>query len=253
MRILRFDDGQIIFKQGDRGDYAYRIVAGDVAILRDGGAEQKLLAKLSKGDVFGEMGLVDDAPRSATAVASTDVRVLALNEAEFIEGLTTHPQDCIHYLRSLFERLRSVNALVKDAGLEEPAEGMPNTAIAADTGALEFEAASDASRRAMGGERMTIKKFPFMVGRRSDRASLDSNDLRLADSEPFQISRSHLAIDRVGNELYVRDRGSYLGCIVNGTRIGGSANQNRVILNRGRNKLTMGTKSSSYVFFVTVP
>jgi CRP-like cAMP-binding protein len=61
--IERFESGQTIFVDGSSGDKMYVVYSGKVAIEREG----KLLEELSEGDSFGEMSLIDGAPRSATA------------------------------------------------------------------------------------------------------------------------------------------------------------------------------------------
>jgi len=65
-----YKKGEIIFKQGDPADCMYDIRWGSVGIyLNYGTSDEKMLAQLRGDDIFGEMGLVDEAPRSATAVA----------------------------------------------------------------------------------------------------------------------------------------------------------------------------------------
>lgn len=71
---LQYQAGEIIFRQGYPGDYAYVIVSGQVEIVDvkpDGSIEH--IALLEPGQMFGEMALLDDQPRSATARAATDV------------------------------------------------------------------------------------------------------------------------------------------------------------------------------------
>lgn len=78
-----FYAGQKIFKEGDRGDRAYLIQDGTVEIVKNG----MPLASLGKGELFGEMALVDDQPRMASAVAQTDVAVVIISRDTFREKL----------------------------------------------------------------------------------------------------------------------------------------------------------------------
>ncbi|HUP16868.1 MAG TPA: cyclic nucleotide-binding domain-containing protein [Acidimicrobiia bacterium] len=73
------------------GDFAYRffvILAGSAAVSRDGSA----VAGLAKGDIFGEMALVDDTPRNADVVATTPMTLLALMSWDFREALVRFPE-----------------------------------------------------------------------------------------------------------------------------------------------------------------
>ena len=74
---------QMIFKEGDMGDRAYLIQDGQVQILKNGAP----LATLGKGELFGEMALVDDQPRMASAKAVADVSVVVINRETFREKL----------------------------------------------------------------------------------------------------------------------------------------------------------------------
>ncbi|HSV29864.1 MAG TPA: cyclic nucleotide-binding domain-containing protein [Candidatus Omnitrophota bacterium] len=78
-----FYAGQKVFKEGDRGDRAYLIQDGTVEIVKNG----MTLASLSKGELFGEMALVDDQPRMASAIALTDVAVVVISRDVFREKL----------------------------------------------------------------------------------------------------------------------------------------------------------------------
>lgn len=78
-----FYAGQTAFKQGDLGDRAYLIQEGEVEISKNG----LVLATLGKGELFGEMALVDDQPRMATAKAITDVSVVIIGRDAFREKL----------------------------------------------------------------------------------------------------------------------------------------------------------------------
>ena len=81
---LRFEDGDVIFRQGETGDRMYTIIDGEVELVRaqDGG-EPETVAVLRAGDYFGEMALVADEPRNATARARGRVDVAAMARADF--------------------------------------------------------------------------------------------------------------------------------------------------------------------------
>ena len=94
-----FYAGQKIFKEGDRGDRAYLIQDGTVEIVKNGVP----LATLAKGELFGEMALVDDQPRMASAVAATDVAVVIISRDTFREKLSK-ADPFIRGLLSIFVR-----------------------------------------------------------------------------------------------------------------------------------------------------
>src|SRR4051794_10031810 len=81
-----YDDGQVVFAQGDPGDAMYFLVQGEVRVeVRTDatGTSRKTLTVLQSGDYFGEMSLFDQKPRSATAVAVTPTELLRLTKADF--------------------------------------------------------------------------------------------------------------------------------------------------------------------------
>ena len=104
---VSFADGDVIFREGDASDAAYLVVSGAVFIVNGfGSSKQKTIAVLRKGEYFGEMGAIDNCPRSATAVANGPVDCVSITPDEFMQTLVDTPQEAIHLLKVLFERLR---------------------------------------------------------------------------------------------------------------------------------------------------
>jgi NADH:ubiquinone reductase (H+-translocating) len=96
-----FEAGQVVFNEGDRGDWLYVITDGEVEVLKDTGAGgPTALRRLGPGECFGEIALVSDRPRSATVRAITSTNVLALDRAAFQALFGTLPP-----LRGFFEEL----------------------------------------------------------------------------------------------------------------------------------------------------
>ncbi len=111
-----FAAGSTLFSQGDTGVGLYVIKSGQVRILQAANPDraEKELDVLSPGDVLGEMALLDDQPRSASAVAIDDVSVLLLPVWEFRSILRGHPEIAVKLLSVLSRRLRKAEARQRD-------------------------------------------------------------------------------------------------------------------------------------------
>ena len=104
-----FQPGQMIFREGDTTQEAYRILKGRVEISIAGEAKAVILAQLGEGDIFGEMAMVDERPRSASAQALEVTECEVLTAENFNEAVLQRPEILIPYLASFFERLRTAN------------------------------------------------------------------------------------------------------------------------------------------------
>lgn len=106
--------GEVVFDEGDEGEALYAIVSGEVEILRSDGARQLRLALLGPGEVFGELALLDQAPRAAQARATADCMLVVFFRADFMNLLETHPKIAskiaLSLARHLASRLRQANA-----------------------------------------------------------------------------------------------------------------------------------------------
>ncbi len=93
MRVRRFARDEVIFHRDDPAGHFFIIVAGTVKLtLEDDSGRQAVIAILRGGDVFGELELFDDLPRSVTVAAMSETEVLALGRSDFFEVLERHPR-----------------------------------------------------------------------------------------------------------------------------------------------------------------
>jgi CRP/FNR family cyclic AMP-dependent transcriptional regulator len=86
----RYVKGEIIFDEGDEGQSVYILVSGRILICRQGQSDAGRLAVIEPGVVFGELALLDDAPRSAQARAEEDSVLAALSRGDFENLLEAH-------------------------------------------------------------------------------------------------------------------------------------------------------------------
>lgn len=98
-----FSAGETIFSAGDEGHCMYVVQDGIVAISIAG----TILQELEAGQVFGEMALVDDSPRSADAIAKTDCRVVPVDEDKFMSHVHRTPFFALQVMRIMADRLRA--------------------------------------------------------------------------------------------------------------------------------------------------
>jgi len=101
--VRAYPAGQVIFSEGQPSEgLMFAVLEGEVDIKKGG----RFLATNLPGGLFGEMGLLDHAPRSATATARTDCRVAAITEQRFNKLVSQNPLFALDMMRLLSERLR---------------------------------------------------------------------------------------------------------------------------------------------------
>lgn len=115
--IKKYQNGDVIFKEGEPSGSAYVIVKGAVDLTKNSKHGAVLLAKLKAGELFGEMGVIDGSPRSATsrAVGSTTVKEI-LPEA-LLKGIQNDPDLSSKVMSKLVERLRTADTMLAKAGV----------------------------------------------------------------------------------------------------------------------------------------
>ena len=110
MDWTNYKPGDLVFREGEPSEAAYLIVSGNVGIVKGHGtAEAKELAVVGAGEYIGEMGAIDNLPRSASAVAQGPVVVAPVTPDDFMDMLRRNPDEAIDLLKILFARLREAN------------------------------------------------------------------------------------------------------------------------------------------------
>jgi len=106
--------GTVLFREGDRGSEMYILESGSVDIVRGGAT----LATLEAGDFFGEMAILEDQPRFASATAKTDARVLRIERATFADLLRANVEIAVRIMRKLVGRQRRAEQRASDLQAE---------------------------------------------------------------------------------------------------------------------------------------
>jgi hypothetical protein len=253
---LEVKRGEVILVEGDTGKEMYIIEEGRVEIYRKAGEGEQALALLEAGDFFGEMGLLDDQPRAASARAAEDAKLLLIDHTTFDQMLRQYPEVSIRIMRSLCQRLRAAAAaavippaakepgppkdfvaaiLAGEASESEPSPATPEPAAAAPEpppaaeGAPEPPPAAEAPPappqgrllpKPRGAEIPLPEKAEIRLGR-FDSVTKTEPDVDLAPFDKKRLtSRRHAKILREEGRLFVFEEiGTANGTFVNGKKI----------------------------------
>ena len=242
-----YQPGELIFVQGQPSECVYLIESGEVELLESTEDMRTLrIAKLIKGDLLGEMALVDERPRAFTARAVTETTVSIVSREQFVKLMFRDPAEGLRYLGAFFERLRAMNKPPGSPGAKEEEK--------ACSAHIRIMPLTNIAKKAVSEDGMIVTRFPFRVGREppEGKSRLSSNDLGLPDTEPYQVSREHFSIEVDAEGVILYDRGSFHGTIVNGKQIGGDRVIGSVRLQPGGNEIIAGEADSPYRFSVDV-
>ena len=182
----------IVFHEGDYGDALYIIKSGRIKIAKvaiDG--REKTLTILKTGEFFGEMAILDDMPRSATAEAmDNDVKLLAISKNDFERLIIENPSIAIRIMKDLTKRIRQVNEQVQDLAFKDVHGRVASTLFSL------LKAERDASRMPNKHElnylKMTHQDLANMVG--SSRETVTRALNRLQDEGVISISHQQISI-----------------------------------------------------------
>lgn len=249
--IMTFKAGETIIEEGDEGSWAFVILSGRVRVLKQTGSGEVILTIMETGQVFGEMALIEDRPRSATVKAETDIKLRVINRQQFNELLKENPSTLVPIMKTLFERLRQVSEMLAEKMITDTVSGTR----AGNDKEIIMEGQSVKAKKALDSRKLLISTFPFCIGRHVDHDSNSdvfyNNDLAILEEKPYVISRNHLSINYEGGKVWIVDRGSTFGAVVNGNEIGGKAEAKRMALDKEQNQLIIGPPTSGYIFLIS--
>ena len=106
----RYEAGEVIIRENDVGETAYVITHGQVEVTKQLDGQNVHLGYRGAGEIFGEMSMIDEKPRSATVTAVTETLVSEIRRDDFFKSFQTDPKVALELLQVLFERLRESDA-----------------------------------------------------------------------------------------------------------------------------------------------
>lgn len=105
---LSFSSGESIFELGDIGNVLYVVLEGQIEII----VHDKVMDTVEPGGILGEMALIDARPRSATAIAQGNCKVVPIDRDAFKTLIQQQPEFALEVMRVMVERLRYMNSVV---------------------------------------------------------------------------------------------------------------------------------------------
>lgn len=248
MQDHEFKAGTTIYREGEDADAVHFISDGKVEVRRHAGEDDVLLAILTAGQFFGEMGVIQNKPRSTITRALTDTTLVSVPKDDFLKAFGDSNSFALPLLRLLCERLRNVERLVADHLNPERARALEVARILVLPDSPEMELQ-------IGTDGIEIAKLPYVVGRRShqdDAPQATPSSLRIRANDSFRIDLEHFAIEKQDGNMFVRDLDSHLGTVVNTLRIASFEHSGLGELGFGVNTVQAGDMESPYRFRIVV-
>lgn len=262
-----FNVGDIIIEKGEPSEFVYKILSGEVEIIKELHGQTTILGVMKPEDYFGEMEVMEGQPRSASVRAKTKVLVSVLEDREFFQLVSEDKSSSCRLIARLCERLRAVSSnLTKTSVLKGIAEPFDGDAFASKFIDIDKEARSEIQLTKMRlklfplskqvasslpEEGITITNLPFSVGRlllKEEQKQHAFIDLKIEDSMPFRLSRKHFSFYLRSDGPGVMDLGSALGTEVNGELLGYNSGKDFTLLKLGENKIIAGGIESPFIF-----
>jgi CRP-like cAMP-binding protein len=109
-RIRTYQRGEVIVREGETASGCFLIASGRVEVVKaEESPHPTVLGTLNAGEIFGEMAVIDDHPRSASVRAIEETECVAIGRTEFLEALQRRPQIAVRMLPVLVQRLRQAD------------------------------------------------------------------------------------------------------------------------------------------------
>jgi CRP-like cAMP-binding protein len=218
--VVSYPAGAKIYGEGEIGTEMFAIRSGEVEITRMANGETLVLARLQKGEFFGETSLLEDIPREATARARTDVELVRVNGAVFEEMLKRNSEIALRMMRRLSRQARQATAFVEEALGGRAAVSLPDRQAAGGPPAAPQAAAACLVALDRKTRFLVNREGDTVIGR-ADPVTQTAPDVDLTKLDPQRsVSRRHARLYRIGETTYVMEEiGVVNGTFVNETRL----------------------------------
>jgi len=222
--LTHFDNGQVLFHEGDEGDDMYIIQSGRVAIKKKVKDSDTTLAVLEKGDFFGEMAILERLPRSATAEVVEEGDLIVISGEMFGDMIKANPEIAVRMLRKQSIRLRETNrqleSVMAHGGISAPppADAAP-TVPPATSGTLQAEAKAYFISPSTGNV-FPVFSNEALLGR-FDSVTGQSPEIDLTkEDQSRNISRRHARLVVKDGKFFIAEEiGTMNGTFLNGKKL----------------------------------
>ena len=248
MKETQFRQGDTVYHEGDASDCAYIIASGSVAVSRTAGNATIPLAHLHAGQIFGEMGVIRDKPRSTTTRAATELTLLEITKADFDTAFGQNPL-ALTLLRMLCERLSDATQRIYETALDSGA------AAIADIAEIQLRPGSPEVEAQIGRDGVLVADLPFSVGRRAlagDPPARHDAELLSRFNHPYEMAPRHFLLEEQNDGLAIRDLNTVLGTLVNGIRLASFEQTESRPLRLGVSEIQAGDLDSTAKFMLVV-
>jgi CRP/FNR family cyclic AMP-dependent transcriptional regulator len=109
-KLQRLEPGKLVFRSGEPAAQVFCVLTGSVEI--EASHSRAVLNRLGPGEMFGEIGVIEDCPRTATVRAAEACTLLAIEQSDFLELLVSHPGISVRLVSSLARRLNHLTEIV---------------------------------------------------------------------------------------------------------------------------------------------
>jgi CRP-like cAMP-binding protein len=222
--LTHFDNGQVLFHEGDDGDDMYIIQSGRVAIKKKVKDSDTTLAVLEKGDFFGEMAILERMPRSATAEVVEEGDLIVISGEMFGDMIKANPEIAVRMLRKQSIRLRETNrqleSVMAHGGMSAPPPADAAPAVPpATSGTLQAEAKAYFISPSTGNV-FPVFSNEALLGR-FDSVTGQSPEVDLTkEDQSRNISRRHARLVVKDGKFFIAEEiGTMNGTFLNGKKL----------------------------------
>ncbi len=220
--LTHFEEGHVIFHEGDEGEDMYIIQTGKVAITKKVKDGETTLAVLEKGDFFGEMAILERQPRSASAEVVEAGDLIVISGEVFGDMIKANPEIAVRMLRKYSIRLRETNLRLErllsegeaqnQAEVQPPAAGAPETTLQSEALAYFISATT--------GSVFPIFKPESLIGRYDSVTGMSPDVDLTGEDQSRNISRRHARLVLRNGQFYLAEEiGTMNGTFLNGQKL----------------------------------
>ena len=181
-----YTPGEYIFKEGDIGEEMFIIHSGTIRITKKTDEGEKTLVSLTAGDFFGEMAVIDNGPRSASAIAVDDAVCIVLNEELFEQQMQRNAKIVKKILKNMSARLRAMNEQLQNMTMKDYNMRVVNALL------VHVNKSGENSKLSMGA-------VVQQTGMDENRAKLDEILAHMAKAKVISISGDTVTVTSSAN------------------------------------------------------